>query len=98
MISLKTKRKRFENGLRDLSKEEEIVGARLVGGRRRRVAIEDNVVHLNDFFVDLRDERVEAMQKDATLTQGLDITNPVEEQGEDRVEKMVEVVYVGLWL
>ena len=98
MIPLKTKWKRFENGLRDLSEEEEIVGARLVGGRRWRFAIEDNIVHLNDFFVDLRDERVEAVQKDATLTQGLDIANPVEDQEEDRVEKMVAVVYVGLWL
>lgn len=67
----KMKLKKFENGLRDFSEEEEIVGARLVRGRRQRVAVEDNAVHLNHDIVDLRDERVEAVRNNVALTQGL---------------------------
>ena len=44
------------------------------------------------------DEGVEAVRNDTTPTQGLDITDPVEDQEEDRVGETVEVVDVGLRL
>ena len=81
--------------------------ARLVGGRadsrrgkrrRGRVVVGDNAVDPNDDVVDLRDEGVEAARNDAAATQGLDISDPVEDQEEDRVGKTVEVVDVGLRL
>ena len=41
---------------------------------------------------------MEAVRNEATLTQGLDIADPVEDQEEDRVGETVEVVDVGLRL
>ena len=70
--------------------------ARLVGGggdsrgrkrRRRRVIIRDNAVDPNENVVDLRDEGVEMAWNDVALTQGLDIADPVADQGKDRVGK-----------